>query len=82
MKILLGTLSAGALFLADYYGKLSLDRRISDHRKMAQFYRAMEERLQDGGQTESLLEELAREELTENGNWCSYLRDNAPELDL
>ena len=82
MKILLGTLSAGALFLADYYGKLSLERRISDHRKMVYFYRAMEERLQDGGQTESLLEELAREELTENGNWCSYLRDNAPELNL
>ena len=82
MKILLGTLSAGSLFLADYYGKLSLERRITDYRKMRDFYRTMEERLQDRGQRESLLVELAREELTENGNWCSYLRDNAPELNL
>ena len=29
-----------------------------------------------------VLEALAREELAENGNWCSFQRDNAPELNL
>ena len=34
------------------------------------------------GQTEELMELLAREELTENSNWSSYQRDNAPELNI
>ena len=32
------------------------------------------------GQTEELLITLAREELTENGNWISYQRDNKPDF--
>ena len=34
------------------------------------------------GLTEELLTLLAREELTENGNWCSYQRDNRPDISL
>ena len=82
LKIILGTLSAGTLFLSSYYGKMSLERRSSDHRKMETFFRIMSERLAEQGQTESLMETLAREELAENGNWCSYRRDHKPELDL
>ena len=82
MKIALGSLSAGTLFLSGYYGKLNLERRASDHAKMETFHRVMAERLAEQGQTESLLETLAREELAENGSWCSYRRDNKPELDL
>lgn len=82
LKILLGTVSAGTLFLAGYYGKMSLERKNADHGKMQAFYRKMEEELERRGQTEELMETLAREELTENGNWCSYQRDNAPELNL
>ena len=82
LKILLGTVSAGTLFLASYYGKMSLERKNTDHGKMKVFYEKMERELERRGQTEELLETIAREELTENGNWCSYQRDNAPELNL
>ncbi len=82
MKILLGTLSAGTLFLTSYYGKLNVERQTSDHEKMEAFFRIMSERLAEQGQTESLLETLAREELAENGSWCSYRRDQKPELDF
>ena len=82
LKILLGTVSAGTLFLASYYGKMSLERKSSDHAKMKVFYAKMEDELEYRGQTEELMEILAREELTENANWCSYQRDNAPELNL
>ena len=34
------------------------------------------------GQTEELLTVLAREELTENGNWVSYQRDNKPDISI
>ena len=82
LKILLGTVSAGTLFLAGYYGKMSLERKSADHEKMKAFYERMETELERRGQTEELLEIMAREELTENGNWCSYQRENAPELNL
>ncbi len=82
LKILLGTVSAGTLFLAGYYGKMGLERKSSDHGKMQAFYSRMEEELGRRGQAEELLETIAREELAENGNWCSYQRDNAPELSL
>ena len=82
LKILLGTVSAGTLFLASYYGKMSLERKSADHAKMQAFYQRMAEELKRRGQTEELMEILAREEMTENGNWCSYQRDNAPELNL
>ena len=82
MKIVLGTLSAGTLFLSGYYGKMSLERETTDHGKMEAFFRTMSERIAAQGQTESLLETLAREELAENGSWCSYRRDSKPELDL
>ena len=82
MKIVLGTLSAGGLFLGGYYGKMSLGRQSSDYGKMETFFRIMSERIETQGQTESLLETLAREELAENGSWCSYRREDTPELEI
>ncbi len=82
MKILLGTISTGTLFLASYYGKMSLERKKTDHRKMEAFFTTLSRQMEQQGQTEELLEVLAREELTENGNWSSYQRDNAPELNV
>ena len=82
LKILMGTISAGTLFVANYYGRLSLPRTLSDHRKMERFYARMSEQMEKGGQTEELLIALAREELTENGSWCSYQRDNTPDVVL
>ena len=80
LKIILGTISAVTLFVSSYYGRLSFPRILSDHRKMERFYRVMAERLERYGQTEELLTVLAREELIENGNWCSYQRDNKPNM--
>ena len=82
LKIVLGTISAVTLFVSNYYGRLSLPRKESDHRKMEQFFAWITERLSAEGQTEELLTVLAREELIENGNWVSYQRDNKPDLSL
>ena len=80
LKIILGTISAGTLFIAGYYGKMSLARKTEDHGKFECFYARAERLLDRWGQSEILLEQLAREELSENGNWCSYQKDNAPEI--
>lgn len=80
LKIILGGISASTLFIANYYGKLSLPRILSDHGKMRRFYEKMSAQLLLRGQTEELLRTLAREELIENGDWCSYQRDNTPDL--
>ena len=82
IKIVLGTLSAGTLFMANYYGKMSLRRVTTDHGKMEKFFEKAADQLIRCGQKEHILEALAREELAENGNWCSYERDNAPELNF
>ncbi len=82
LKIVLGTISVVTLFVANYYGKLSLSRTMSDHGKMERFYSKMSARIETFGQTDELLTALAREELIENGNWCSYLRDNSPDFSL
>ena len=82
LKVALGTLSTATIFIANYYGKQSLSRKLSDHGKMAAFYARISEMLVEYGQSEALLERLAREELIENGNWLSYQRDNAPDINL
>ena len=82
LKLVLGSISAATLFISNYYGKLSLSRGIEDHAKMAAFYERILDRMALCGQVESLLVLLAREELIENGNWCSYQRDNVPDFSL
>ncbi len=82
LKLVLGSISAATLFVANFYGKLSLPRVLSDHEKMRRFYEKMSAQLAQRGQTEELLRVLAREELIENGNWCSYQRDNTPDFSL
>ncbi len=82
LKIALGLLSAVTLLIAGYYGHLSLPRLSDDHGKMERFYAAMSERLAREGQTDTLLTRIAREELIESGNWCSYQKDNAPDIDI
>ena len=82
LKIILGTISAVTLFISNYYGKQSLTRTCSDHEKMERFYAKMSSEIARWGQTEELLTVLAREELIENGNWCSYQRDNTPDMSL
>lgn len=80
LKIALGTLSAGTLFISGFFGKQSLSRRRADHAKMAAFYASVSERIAAVGETETLLKLLAREELIENGHWYAYQSDNTPDL--
>ena len=76
------TVSAGTLFLAGFYGKMSLNRTQGDYEKMEAFYEKAADRIARCGENEQILEILAREELTENGNWSSYQQDNALEMSL
>ncbi len=81
-KLLLGSISAATLFIANYYGKLAPKSTASTHEKMARFYLAVRNRLDRQGQTEELLTLLAREELAENANWCAEQRDNGIDFSL
>ena len=81
-KLLLGSISAATLFISNYYGRLSLPRGTSDHAKMEQFYTAVLDRMDRSGETRDLLLLIVREELIENGNWCSYQRDNTADFIL
>lgn len=90
--ITLGLMNSVTLFLSNYYGKLSLERRVSDHEKMAALYEAAQKQWNVSGSAtaggtanaplERIAMELAREEIIENGIWLSYSRDNAPSVNL
>ena len=53
-----------------------------DREAMERFFAEMTRRLAEQGQTDELLAHAAHEELIENGNWCSYQRDNTPDFNL
>ena len=82
-KIMLGLISSVTLFLANYYGKLSLGRKITDHEKMiARLHRAKV--LLDTHEVpwETVYRELAKESIIENGEWLSYSRDQPPTVNI
>ena len=81
-SVALGTISAGTLFIANFYGKQSLSRQVSDHANMALFYQRMEDQLNRFGQSDELLRYIAHEELIENSNWSSYKSDNKIGLEI
>lgn len=81
LKIAFGVFSAVTLFFANYYGNLSLDRKVSDHQKMISLYRSARQKYQQQPHLrQQLYWELAREEIIETGNWFSYCLDNSPTL--
>lgn len=82
LKILLGTISAATIFAGDYYGKLSLDEVIEDHKRMIALYDFAKQRILENGETEEILLDLAREELNENSNWYAYQMKNRPNINL
>ncbi len=81
-KLLLGSISAATLFISNYYGRLSLSRTTADHARMERFYAEILSRIDRCGESDALLTLIAREELIENGNWCSYQRDNTADFSL
>ena len=83
MKLLLGGVSAITVFLANYYGKLSFERKSIDHEKMTGLFSSAKEQFESGKiDKKQLFRELAREEIIENGNWFSYCRENPPSFNL
>ena len=82
LKFLLGGASAATVFIANYYDKVSLDRVYSDHIKMERFFTRALAELDARGQTDAVLERIAREELIENGNWYSYQLEGTPDIAL
>lgn len=80
--IAVGLLSAISLFLASYYGKQNLERKISDHVEMAKLYDSVIKKTETEPLTKAIIENTAREEILENGNWFSYMKNNKLSLDF
>lgn len=82
LKIVLGTLSAITIFTGSYYGKLSLDNVMEDHRRMIALYTHAEQEIREKGETKEIVMDLAREFLSENSTWYAYQSKNAPEVSI
>ena len=80
--IAVGLLSTISFFLSSYYGKLNLERKRSDHIEMAKLYKEVLDNTKDSPLTEKIIEKTAREEILENGNWYSYMKENRLTLDF
>ena len=86
--VCVGTATAGALLFSGYFDKLSYDRKAEDNENMIPFYVSALERwndvvkMNDPVAVEKFIKEVAREEIVENGIWCSYVMDNDLEIEL
>ena len=85
--IVLGIVTAASLLFSSYWGKLSFDRKADDNEKMSKFYASAYSRWQEvkkygGEETEKFVKEVAREEIVENGIWCSYVNENRLEINI
>ncbi len=82
IKLCTGSLSAISLFTGSYYGKLSLEERANDSRRMAALYGEALERDENGMDKGELCRTLAREELNENGRWFAYKSINGTDTPI
>lgn len=83
LKIIMGIMSVITIFISNYYGKMSLSRKIEEHRRMALLYdKAKKEILQKGEESEELLVFLAREFLIENATWYAHQKGNKIDLNI
>lgn len=83
LKILWGSFSAITLFSTTYYGQQSLERKMTDHEKMAGLFEEAERRYKEQPDARmELFRELAREEIIESGNWMSYCHENRPTFSI
>lgn len=86
VAIALGTVTAGSLLASSYWGKLSYDRKVDDNEKMSKFYASAFERWNEVKQhkteIERFVKEIAREEIVENGIWCSYVNENGLDINI
>lgn len=85
--IIVGTATAASLLFSSYLGKLSYGRKAADNENMISLYSSACERWKDvkdrpADEVEKFVREVAREEIVENGIWCSYVMDNDLEVEL
>ncbi|MBO4367347.1 MAG: hypothetical protein J5859_01425 [Clostridia bacterium] len=82
LKILLGTMSAVALFTGSYYGKMSLSHVIDDHKRMTALFEKAEQDIRREGESEEILLFLARECMNENSAWYAYQSKNTADISI
>ncbi|MBR5504311.1 MAG: hypothetical protein IKV87_07715 [Methanobrevibacter sp.] len=82
LKMIIGSMSVGLLFLESYYGKMSLSETINDHKRMVSLYDKVGKEILKKGETEEILLYLAHEFLIENSTWYAYQSKNKAELVL
>ena len=82
LKIIIGSMSAGTLFINGYYGKMSLSNEIESHRRMVMLYEDAEREIRAHGENDDLIISLAHEFLIENSTWNAYQSKNDIELIL
>lgn len=87
LAIVLGSFTAGSLLFSSYWGKMSYGRKADDNIKMRKFYAAAYERWDEAikhpnGEFAKFVKEIAREEIVENGIWCSYVNENRFDINL
>ena len=80
--ILVGILSAISVFLSSYYGKQNLERKCHNHINMAKLYDTALKENEDKPLTKETIEGIAREEILENSNWYSYMKESRLSIDL
>jgi hypothetical protein len=78
-KTALGVISAGTVFLANYYGGLSLPKQIFDNKRMLTLFST--DLPPDGNSlTDTHMHMLGRESIIESGGWYIAQKENAPGL--
>ena len=82
LKIVIGSMSAGTLFINSYYGKMSLSNEIESHRRMVMLYEKAEREVMQKGESDELIISLAHEFLIENSTWYAYQSKNKIDLIL
>ena len=85
--IIVGTATAASLLFSSYFGKLSYDRKANDNENMIALYSSACARWNDvkgrpAAEVKKFVREVAREEIVENGIWCSYVLENGLEIEL
>ena len=92
LAIVLGTFTVISLLVSAYLGKCSYDRKKDDNEKMISLYATSYVRWVELNKNEYIVsaneakekfvKEIAREEIVENGIWCSYVNENKLEIEV
>lgn len=92
LAIVLGTFTVISLLVSAYLGKCSYERKKRDNERMILLYSNSYVRwvelnrnkyiASNSEETEKFVKEIAREEIVENGIWCSYVNENKLEIEV